>query len=202
MRGIELCLQMASKEFPWRRKAPSCHIEPVSVCCSVSTPPAWQQLIGKDGGWEKGISLSFMWLIGPNCKLLYPALWLSQSDPKVWQAGPAQRCSIFLCSLLGGRPWPIATLAAFCLDNVNSWTPRTQTHLTCLLMFLFNRAVGTCENYCTCDADCGWALGLVHVQGTPDLLLKDIYLVWVSTVTPRVQNVSVTMGKNSLMCLG
>lgn len=25
MQGIELCLQMASKEFPWRRKAPSCH---------------------------------------------------------------------------------------------------------------------------------------------------------------------------------
>lgn len=45
-----LCLQMASKEFPWRRKAPV-SIEPVSArSSSVPTPPAWQLMIGNDRG--------------------------------------------------------------------------------------------------------------------------------------------------------
>lgn len=37
--------------------------EPVSACCSVSTPPAWQQLVGKDWGKssEKRVSLIFRW---------------------------------------------------------------------------------------------------------------------------------------------
>lgn len=50
VQGPGLCLQMASKEFPWRRKAPVA-IEPVSArSSSVPTPPAWQLMIGNDRG--------------------------------------------------------------------------------------------------------------------------------------------------------
>lgn len=33
----------------------------VSACCSVSTPPSWEQFVGKGWGLEKRISLIFMW---------------------------------------------------------------------------------------------------------------------------------------------
>lgn len=52
-----------------------------------------------------------------------------------------------------------------------------QTQLTCLLMFLLNSVVETCESYCTWVVDCGWALSLMYVQGSAGLLLKDIYLL-------------------------
>lgn len=98
VQGIGLCLQMASKEFPWRRKAPVA-IEPVPArSSSVPTPPAWQLMIGNDRGWKQGISLSFTWVIEANYRFLFPALGLSLLGQRSWRQDLLLRSASFSCA--------------------------------------------------------------------------------------------------------